>query len=98
VPQLPHAMQLQHGDKFNQFKTWFAHSHGERWKHAAFSKAPECSQISGECTSTETSPYVNNSLFISLLLSHFAEKIKLHRNMGMWEHKKLEEIPPGIML
>jgi hypothetical protein len=54
----------------------------ERWKHAAFSKAPGCSQTSGECTSTETSPYVNNSLFISLLLSHFAKK---KNYIGTWE-------------
>jgi hypothetical protein len=29
-----------------------------------------------------TSPYVNNSLFISSLLSHFIEKKYFHGNMG----------------
>jgi hypothetical protein len=31
----------------------------------------------------------NNSLFISLLLSHFVQKKCLHGNMGTWEHIKL---------
>jgi len=57
--------------------------------HSPEGGAPEgvslrvCSQTSGECTSTETSPYyVNNSLFISLLVSHFTKKINY---IGTWE-------------
>jgi hypothetical protein len=41
-------------------------------------------QTSGECTSIGTSPpYINNSVLISLFLSHFVEK-KI--SMGLWEH------------
>jgi hypothetical protein len=35
--------------------------------------------------STRTSPYVNNSLFISSLLSHFVEKKYFHGNMGTYK-------------
>jgi hypothetical protein len=45
----------------------------------------------GECKSMGTSLYINNSLFISSLLSHFVEKKYI--SMGMWEHIKLGEIP-----
>jgi len=40
-----------------------------------------CSQTSGECTSTGTSPYLNNSLFISSHLSHF-----IKQKIFQWEH------------
>jgi hypothetical protein len=33
----------------------------------------------------ETSPYVNNSLFISLLLSHFVKKKYFHGSMGTYK-------------
>jgi hypothetical protein len=43
-----------------------------------------CSQTSGECTSTRTSPYLNNSLFISSCLSHFIKEKYFHGNMGTY--------------
>jgi hypothetical protein len=35
--------------------------------------------------STRTSPYVNNSVFISLLLSHLIEKKYFHGNTGTYK-------------
>jgi len=43
------------------------------------------SQTSGECMSMGTSPYVKNSLFISLLLSCFTEKKYFHGNMETYK-------------
>jgi hypothetical protein len=47
----------------------------------------ECCRTLRECTSTLTSPYGNNSLFIS---SHF---LKINISMETWEHIKLGELP-----
>jgi hypothetical protein len=44
-----------------------------------------CSQTLEKCTSTGTSPCVNNSLFISSLLSHFVEKKYFHGNMQTYK-------------
>ncbi len=44
-----------------------------------------CSQTSGECTNIGTSPYINNSLFISLLLFHFLKTKYFHRNVGTYK-------------
>jgi hypothetical protein len=41
--------------------------------------------MSGECMSTGTSTYVNNSLFISSLLSRFVKKKYFHGNMGTYK-------------
>jgi hypothetical protein len=41
--------------------------------------------------STNISPYLNNSLSISLLLSHFIEKKYFHGNMGTY---KIGDPPP----
>jgi hypothetical protein len=41
-----------------------------------------------------TSPYVNNSIFISSLLSHFLEKKYFHGNVGTY---KIGGDPPIIM-
>jgi hypothetical protein len=49
-----------------------------------------CSQTLGEHTSIGTSPYVNNSFLISLLLSHFVERKYFQRNMGTY---KIGELP-----
>jgi hypothetical protein len=52
-----------------------------------------CSQTLEKCTSTGTSPCVNNSLFISSLLSHFVEKKYFHGNI---ETYKIGGISPSI--
>jgi hypothetical protein len=44
-----------------------------------------CSRTSGERMSMGTSPYVNNSVFISLPFSHFIEKKYFHGNMGTYK-------------
>jgi hypothetical protein len=56
--------------------------------------AQGCSPTSGEHMSMRTSPYVNNSLFISLLPSHLEEKKYFHRNMGTY---KIREAPSSVM-
>jgi hypothetical protein len=43
------------------------------------------SQTSRECTSMGTSPYIKNSLFISLLLSCFTEKKYFHGNIKTYK-------------
>jgi hypothetical protein len=52
-----------------------------------------CSQTSGECTSTGTSPYVNNCLFFFLFPLFFAVLLKRNISMKTWEHIKLGELP-----
>jgi len=41
--------------------------------------------MSGECTSTRTSPYVNNSFLNSWLLSHFVKMKYFRGNMGTYK-------------
>jgi len=47
--------------------------------------SPSVFLTSREHMSTRTSPYVNNSVFISLLLSHFVEKKYFHGNTGTYK-------------
>jgi hypothetical protein len=60
--------------------------------HSPKGVCSKCSQTSRECMGMETSPYVNNSLFISLLLSHFVKKKYFHGSMGTY---KIGGSPPA---
>ncbi len=52
---------------------------------SALSWAWGCFRTSRECTNMGTSPYINNSLFISSFLSRFVGKKYFHGNVGTYK-------------
>jgi hypothetical protein len=97
VPQL--TMVVSYVLNHSRASTWHSSHYGscrEGSHMSAFSwgrgalKGVRCSQTSGECKSTGTSPCINNYLFISLV---FPLSSKRNIYMGTWEYIKFGELP-----